>query len=267
MIRVIVQGAAGRMGRLICQAVIDDPELELIGAVEKKGSGCVGMDIGEMLGQGRLGISLVDGLDTLATKGDVLIDFSSPHATLGAIATAVPHSLALVIGTTGFSQEDLEIIEQAAQKIPCLLSPNMSIGINLLFSLLEKVAPILGDSYDIEIVEAHHRYKVDAPSGTALKMAEILGKCLGRDLERFTSYGRKGTIGTRPKGEIALHAIRGGDIVGEHQVIFAGIGERIELVHRAHNRQTFALGALRAAKWLVKQGPGRLYDMRDVLGF
>ena len=267
MVKVIVIGVAGRMGKTICQTVLESPGVELAGASERKGSEVIGQDLGEIIGVKKLGISITDDLNQVAPQGDVLIDFTSPVATLDTLAIAIAHSKPMVIGTTGFSQEQLQTINSTAQQISCLLSPNMSIGVNLLFALLEKAAATLADGYDIEIIETHHRLKVDAPSGTALKMAEIVCQTLGRQLGEVGVYGRKGQVGQRGQQEIAIHAVRGGDIVGEHQVIFAGPGERIELIHRAHSRQNFAQGALQAARWIINQPPGRLYNMKDVLGF
>jgi 4-hydroxy-tetrahydrodipicolinate reductase len=255
------------MGKTICQMVLENPEFDLAGASERKDSEVIGQDLGEIIGGKRLGITVVDDLNHIASQGDVLIDFTSPGATLESLGIAVNHAKPMVIGTTGLSPEQIHTINSAAQKIPCLLSPNMSIGVNLMFALLEKAATTLGDSYDIEIIEAHHRLKVDAPSGTAMKMAEILCQTLGRQLDEAGVYGRKGMVGQRGKQEIAIHAVRGGDIVGEHHVVFAGPGERIELTHRAHSRQNFARGALQSAKWIINQAPGRLYSMKDVLGF
>lgn len=267
MVKVIVVGAVGRMGKTICQTVLDSSGLELAGASERKGSKVIGQDLGEVIGAKRLGIAVVDELNQIASQADVLIDFTTPGATLETISVAVAHSRPIVIGTTGFSPEQHQTINSAAEKIPCLLSPNMSIGVNLLFALIEKAAATLGEAYDIEIIEAHHHLKVDAPSGTALKMAEIVCQTLGRQLDEVGVYGRKGLVGQRGKQEIAIHAVRGGDIVGEHQVVFAGPGERVELIHRAHSRQNFAQGALQAARWIINQPPGRLYSMKDVLGF
>jgi 4-hydroxy-tetrahydrodipicolinate reductase len=255
------------MGKILCQTILDRPEFELGGALEKKGSELIGLDVGEIIGTQKTGIRLTDDLNQIGPQGDVIIDFSMPAATISILTSAARYSIPIVIGTTGFTAEQLQIIHHSAQSVPCLLSPNMSIGINLIFALLEKVAPTLGDDYDIEIIETHHRHKVDAPSGTALKMAEILCQALGRKLEEVGVYGRKGLMGGRTGSEIAIHAVRGGDVVGEHQVIFAGLGERIELIHRAHSRQNFARGALQAAKWIINQPPGRLYNMRNVLGF
>lgn len=267
MVKVIVVGAAGRMGKMVCQTVLDSPGFELAGASEKKGSEVIGQDLGEIIGAKRLGIAVVDNLSQIAPRGDVLIDFTSPGATIEALDIALAYAKPMVIGTTGFMLEQIQTINGAAQKISCLLSPNMSIGVNLMFALLEKVAATLGNGYDMEIIETHHRLKADAPSGTALKMAEVLCQTLGRRLDEVAVYGRKGLIGQRSTSEIAIHAVRGGDIVGEHQVVFAGPGERIELIHRAHSRQNFAQGALKAARWIINQPPGRLYSMKDVLGF
>jgi len=198
-------------------------------------------------------------------KGDVAIDFTSHAASMQHLQTAVQLKKPIVIGSTGFSAEEMEKIRSMAQCVPCVLAPNMSVGVNVLFKVLKTVAEILGDDYDVEIVEAHHHLKKDAPSGTAMKMAQIIAEALGRDLDKVGVYERKGLIGERSRTEIGIQTLRAGDIVGEHTVMFGAVGERLELVHRAHSRDNFARGAIRAAKWVVGQPPG-LYDMQDVLG-
>jgi 4-hydroxy-tetrahydrodipicolinate reductase len=265
MIKVIVAGAAGRMGgRLIC-LLKESAALTLAGAVESKGHVSVGEDAGETAGCTRAGIEICDDLSSVLGRGEVVIDFSTPAATLEHLRITAQHRKAMVIGTTGFSSQELAELRALAKPIPCVFSPNMSVGVNIIFKVIAEMAKTFGDDYDIEVIEAHHRLKKDAPSGTALKMAEILAKAVNRDLEQVGVYARKGLVGERKKGEIGIQAIRAGDIVGDHTVLFGGMGERVELIHRVQSRDTFARGALRAARWAVKQPPG-LYDMMDVLG-
>jgi 4-hydroxy-tetrahydrodipicolinate reductase len=265
MIKVIVAGAAGRMGSRLVSLLKDSTGLMLAGAVEHKGHRAVGADAGEMAGCGRSGVRITDDLVALLEQGDVVIDFSAPDATLNHLRAVVQRRRAMVIGTTGFSQAELEELNTLARQVACVFSPNMSVGINLICKVLGEMAKTLGDEYDIEVIEAHHRLKKDAPSGTALKLAEVLANAVNRDLNRVGVYTRKGFIGERKKTDIGIQTIRAGDIVGDHTVLFGGLGERIEVTHRASSRDTFALGALRAAGWVVRQRPG-LYDMMDVLG-
>jgi len=257
-------GAAGRMGRRIIQAIHQTEETQLIGAVELKGHSLVGTDAGELSGIGKTGIPIVDSIDGVSPDFDVLIDFTTPKSSLSSLEWAAVKKKAAVIGTTGFSPQQTERIRMLAQDIPCVCAPNMSVGINLMFNLISQVAKTLQDEYDIEIIESHHRLKKDAPSGTAMKMAQILARTLKRNLDQVAVHQRKGLIGERSREEIGIQVIRAGDIVGEHTVIFAGMGERLEITHRAHSRDTFARGAVRAAQWVVTQQPG-LYDMQDVL--
>lgn len=264
MIKVIVAGACGRMGSRVCSLVLAEKDMELAGAVERQGHASLGKDMRELLGLGRTGIILQENLKEVIDSGLVIIDFSAPESTLAHLRLAVEHKTAMVIGTTGFSQKQAAEIKDLAQNIPCLLSPNMSLGVNLLFKVAGDVARALGDEYDIEIVEAHHRRKKDAPSGTAKRLAEILSEARGQSLEDVAVYGRKGMTGERPKKAIGIHSVRGGDIVGDHKVIFAGEGERVELIHRAHSRDTFARGAILAARF-VAGAPKGLYSMQDVL--
>jgi len=265
MVNVIVAGAAGRMGCRLVDLLKRSDSLALVGAVEGKGHQAIGMDVGEAAGCGATGVSIQDDLSSVMDLGDVVIDFSIPPASLAHLTVAAENKRAMVIGTTGFSSGDLKKIQDLTQSIPCVVSPNMSVGINLIFKVIADIAKTLGDHYDIEIVEAHHRLKKDAPSGTALKMAQVLADATGRDLEKVGVYSRKGLIGERKRNEIGIQTIRAGDIIGDHTVLFAGIGERIEVTHRAQSRDTFAAGALRAAQWVVSQPPG-LYNMHDVLG-
>lgn len=265
MIKTIVCGAAGKMGRRICTLVVGDSGLELVGAVEAKTSPMIGQDIGVVIGVQPVGVSVNDDLKKVINYGDVVIDFTVPDATLEHVRVAAEGKKPIVIGTTGLNSAQIGDIEKFSAVIPVVLAPNMSLGVNVLFKLVGEVSKTLGGDYDIEIVEMHHRFKVDAPSGTALKLAELAAKGLGVKLEEAGVFGRKGLIGERKPKEIGVMTLRGGDVVGEHTVIFAGLGERIELTHRASSRDTFARGALRAAKWVVDKLPG-LYSMQDVLG-
>ena len=264
MIKVIVAGAAGRMGTQLVSLLKDSTALTLAAAVERKGHAAIGQDAGERAGCGRAQVRIVDDLSAVLSQGDVVIDFSSPSATLQNVGAAAGQRRAMVIGTTGLSARDLAEVQAFARQIPCVFSPNMSVGVNLLFKVIAEMATALGDDYDIEVIEAHHRLKKDAPSGTALKMAEVLATATNRDLSHVGVYARKGLIGERKPGEIGVQSIRAGDIVGDHTVMFGGMGERVEVTHRVQSRDTFARGALRAARWVVKQPPG-LYDMLDVL--
>jgi 4-hydroxy-tetrahydrodipicolinate reductase len=240
-------------------------DFTLVGAVEQPNSASIGQDAGEMAGIGKLGVPVVGDLNAVIGEGQVVIDFTVPQATLTHLAIAAQAKVSVVIGTTGFSAADLNGIKELGAAVPCVLSPNMSIGVNLVFKVLAEVTSVLGEGYDVEIVETHHRLKKDAPSGTALKMAQVIAETLGRELDKVAVYGRKGMVGARGKEEIAIHALRVGDVVGEHTVIFDGMGERIEVTHRAHSRDNFARGALRAARWIIGR-PAGLYDMQDVLG-
>jgi 4-hydroxy-tetrahydrodipicolinate reductase len=265
MIKVIVAGVAGRMGSRLVALLNDSAALTLACAVEVKGHAAVGEDAGEVAGCGRTGVTIGDDLSALVERGEVIIDFSAPDATLDHLRVAAQHRRAMVIGTTGFSGPELAELRSLAKSIPCVLSPNMSVGVNVILKVIAEMAKTFGEDYDIEVIEAHHRLKKDAPSGTALKMAEVLAKAVGRELEQVGVYARRGLVGERKRGEIGIQAIRAGDIVGDHTVLFGGMGERIEVTHRVQSRDTFARGALRAARWVVKQPPG-LYDMMDVLG-
>lgn len=265
MVRVIVAGAAGRMGQRIMRMVQQNPDVVLSGALERPDHPRMGEDAGQVAGVGDLGVEIAGSLEEAASGGDVLIDFSAPWATLANLRTAAERALAIVIGTTGFSKENLHEINDLAKQARCVMAPNMSVGVNVLFKIVGEMAGILGDDFDIEIMEAHHRFKKDAPSGTALRLAQITAAAVGRDLDKVGVYERRGKIGERSDSEIGIQTLRAGDITGEHTVMFGGIGERLEMTHRAHNRDNFARGAIRAALWLVEQPPG-LYDMQDVLG-
>ena len=265
MIRVGINGAAGRMGRALVEASWTDPEVTLTVAADRPGSSSIGADAGVLAGIGAIGIPIVDGIDGAANEVDLVVDFSQPQATLECLSLCRSRGQRMVIGTTGFDRGQREAIEAAAAEVAILCAPNMSVGVNLLFKLSEVAARALGDSVDVEIIEAHHRQKRDAPSGTALRVGEVIAAVLGRDLSQCAVYGRQGQTGERNRETIGFETIRGGDIVGDHCVLFAGAGERIELTHRASSRATFALGALRAARWLMARQNG-LYDMQDVLG-
>ena len=265
MTKVIVAGAAGRMGARIIRAVTETDSLELTGAFERPDHPDIGRDAGLAAGVGELGCPIKNTLQDVIADGDVIIDFTIPAATLKNIALVAQAGKAMVVGTTGFAPEELDWIKDAAREIRMVMAPNMSVGVNLLFKMVGDVARILGPEYDLEITEAHHRFKKDAPSGTAGKLAEVLASATGRNIADCGVYGRQGMVGQRTNDEIGVMAIRAGDIVGEHTVIYGGIGERIEITHRAHSRDTFARGAVRAAGWVVEQPPG-LYDMQDVLG-
>ena len=265
MTRVAIAGAAGRMGRNLVTACHQHPGLKVTVASEHAGSSFLGIDAGELAGVGKLGVVIVDDLVAAAGDFDVLIDFTSVAATLAHLDVCRVAGRSMVIGTTGFSDAQKQQIEAAAGDISIVFAPNMSVGVNLCLKLLDMAARVLGDEVDIEVIEAHHRHKVDAPSGTALRMGEVVAAALGRDLNECAVYGREGQTGERERKTIGFETIRAGDIVGEHTVMFADIGERIEITHKASSRMTFANGAARAAAWLGDKNAG-LFDMQDVLG-
>lgn len=265
MTKIIVAGATGRMGSRITALSFEYPELALAGAFERAGHKDIGKDIGAIAGIGEKGVQLADAIEIVLDAGDVVIDFTAPQATVANAAAAAAKGKAMVIGTTGLEKDQIELIRSAARQIPIIFAPNYSVGVNLLLKVLQDVARVLGDEYDIEVIEAHHRLKKDAPSGTALKLAQVVAEAVNRDLDEVGVFERKGIIGERKPKEIGVQTIRGGDIVGEHTVMFCGLGERVEITHKASSRDTFARGALRAAQWIVKQKPG-LYDMQDALG-
>jgi 4-hydroxy-tetrahydrodipicolinate reductase len=265
VIPVIIMGAAGRMGSQVIGLLRDHPELSLAAAIEYKAHTAIGRDAGEVAGGEKLGVTITPDLPRALTQGRVVIDFTAPDVTVETAALAATAGVALVTGTTGLNEAQQKSLQAAAKKIALLHSPNMSIGVNLLFQLAAQAAAALGASYDIEIVEAHHRMKLDAPSGTALHLARLLAEASGRRLEQVAVYNRHGRQTARQTGEITIQSIRGGDIVGDHTVLFAGAGERLELVHRAASRDNFARGALLAARWIVDQ-PHGFYSMQDVLG-
>lgn len=263
--RIVVTGIAGRMGRTLAEAIAARDDLLLAAAVERPDSSVIGTDAGELCGIGRNGVVVAADFAAVVEGGDVAIDFTAPVATLAHLAACRDVGRAIVIGTTGLDAASREALSAAARDIPVVYAPNYSVGVNLSLRLLETAARVLGDSVDIEIIEAHHRHKVDAPSGTALRMGEVVAAALGRDLAEVAVYGREGHTGARDRRTIGFETIRAGDIVGDHTVLFAADGERLEITHKASSRMTFAAGAVRAAVWATRQGPG-LYDMNDVLG-
>jgi 4-hydroxy-tetrahydrodipicolinate reductase len=265
MIKIAVAGASGRMGSRIATLSRDYKDLKLAGAFERKRHKDIGRDIGTVIGIGDTGVPLVDDLRSIIDGVDVVISFTTVEASLEHLKIAASKGKAMVIGTTGFSKDDLKTVAKLTKKIPCVMASNMSMGVNLLLKVLQDVARVLGDAYDVEIIEAHHRMKKDAPSGTAIKMAQVIAAALNRNFDEDCVYARKGIIGERTTKEIGIQTVRAGDIVGEHTIIFGGLGERIEIVHKASSRDTFARGALRAAMWVYKK-PAGLYDMQDVLG-
>ncbi len=265
MIKAIVTGAAGRMGCSIIRAIHQTDGIEVVGAVERDGHPLFGRDAGEVAGLGPMKVRIVYGLENILERADVVIDFTTPQATIANMEKVSTAGKAWVIGSTGFTKEEEDNLRRLTGKFPCVFSPNMSVGVNILFKIIQDVAKVLGDDYDVEIIEAHHRHKKDAPSGTAMKMAQVVANSLGRDLSVVGKFSRHGITGERDRKEIGVQSIRAGDIVGDHTVMFCGTGERIEITHRAQSRDNFAIGAVRAAMWVVKQKPG-MYDMMDVLG-
>ncbi|SBS32505.1 4-hydroxy-tetrahydrodipicolinate reductase [Marinomonas aquimarina] len=264
MMRIAVIGAAGRMGKTLIQAITDANGVELGAAIVEPTSSLIGADAGEVAGVGKLGVSIVSDIQDCVADFDVLIDFTTPALSVANAAYCAENGKSIVIGTTGLNDEQKALLAEAGQKTSVVFAPNMSVGVNLTLKLLSLAAEILGDDYDVEVVEAHHRHKVDSPSGTALRMGEVVAEALGRDLKECAVYGREGQIGPRTQKEIGFETIRAGDVVGEHSVWFATEGERIEIVHKASSRMTFAKGAVRAAAWLENKQAG-LYDMQDVL--
>lgn len=262
---VVVCGAAGRMGRLLVGLIHDHAELRLVGAVEAVGHPAVGNDAGEMAGVGALGVSVVDDYAAVARPDTVALDFTVADAALDHLRTAATTGAAIAIGTTGLSAEQRAEAEQLGPQTRTIIAPNMSVGVNVLLKLVSDAARILQDGFDPEVIEIHHRYKIDAPSGTALALGRAIAEAQGKDFEQQGRFSRHGITGQRTDEEIGVQALRGGDVVGDHTVLFAGFGERLELIHRSQSRECLARGALRAAAWLPDQAPG-LYTMKDVLG-
>lgn len=263
-VTLAIAGAAGRMGRALIEGALKDPRLKLAAAFDVAASGALGKDAGESAGQ-ITGVSISSDAKAAITAAQCLIDFTRPEATLAHLDLAMAAGTRMIIGTTGFSDEQKRRIADAAKRIPIVMAPNFGIGVNVTFKLAEVAAKSLGADFDVEIIEAHHRHKVDAPSGTALRLGEVVAGALGRNLKEVAVHGREGITGERDAKTIAFHAVRGGDIIGEHTVMFAGEGERVEVTVRSQSRMTYALGALRAAAFLADRGPA-LYDMQDVLG-
>lgn len=262
--KIAIAGASGRMGRMLIEAVLNDADATLAGALDRQGASTIGEDAGAFLGK-KTGVVLTDDIESVLAAADCLIDFTRPEGTMAHLEAALRHDVNLVIGTTGFEATQKQALVRAGEKIGIVFAANMSIGVNVTLKLLEFAAPYFSQGYDIEIIEAHHRHKVDAPSGTALMMGEAVAGALGRKLDDCAVYGRHGITGERDPSTIGFSAIRGGDIVGDHTVLFAGAGERIEITHKSSSRVSYAQGALRAARFLAGRDPG-FYDMQDVLG-
>jgi 4-hydroxy-tetrahydrodipicolinate reductase len=268
-VRIAVAGAAGRMGRSLIEAIGENERCRLTAAIDRPGNSLIGSDAGEIAGVGKLNVALMDSLSACINDFDVLIDFTSPEASVADAQLCAAHGKRIAIGTTGLDVAQKAALQQAARSTGIVFAPNMSVGVNLCFKLLALAAEVLGDEVDIEIVEAHHRHKVDAPSGTAIRMGEVVAEALGRNLAEVAVYGREGREGPRQRRTIGFETIRAGDIVGEHTVMFAADGERVEITHKATSRMNFARGAVRAAVWLFDRQvthPVGLFDMQDVLG-
>ena len=262
--RIAIAGSSGRMGRMLIETVLKAEDMQLAAALDVAGSAYLGKDAGELVGA-PCGTPIRADFDAALAGVDCLIDFTRPAGTLAHLASCRKHGVAMVIGTTGMEAEQKKAIEHAGRDIPIVFAPNMAVGVNLVFKLLDTAARVLAQGYDIEVIEAHHRHKVDAPSGTALRMGEVVAAALGRDLKQCAVYGREGVTGERDPSTIGFATVRGGDIVGDHTVLFAGTGERVEITHKAASRMPYALGSLRAARFLRGRPPG-LYGMDDVLG-
>ena len=262
--KIAVAGSSGRMGRTLLEAITQAPDMQLAAAPERADSPYLSKDAGELIGA-HCGVSIVSDFATALKNCQYLIDFTRPEGTLAHLAVCREAGVKMIIGTTGFSAEQKDQLREAAQEIAIVFAPNMSVGVNVTFKLLEVAAKVLNEGYDIEIIEAHHRHKIDAPSGTALRMGEVIAEAVKRDLSKVAVYGREGVTGERKPETIGFATIRAGDIVGDHTAMFAGIGERVEISHKASSRMTFAMGALRAVRFLVDK-PNGLFDMQDVLG-
>jgi 4-hydroxy-tetrahydrodipicolinate reductase len=265
MVKAIVVGAAGRMGGTVIRTIHESEGIEVSGAVERPDHPFLNRDAGEMVGLGEIGVLLEGDIERVIEAGDVVIDFTHPEGALKSLEVSSGSGVAAVIGPTGFTSQQMEKVAELARKTRCVVSPNMSVGVNLMFKVVGEIARILGEDYDVEILEAHHRFKKDSPSGTAMKLGEIIASALNRDFPQVGVFGRRGVIGERKPQEIGMQVVRAGDIVGDHTVMFGGLGERLEVTHRSHSRDNFARGAIRAAKWVVTQ-PNGLYDVGDVLG-
>jgi len=264
MIKIAIAGATGRMGKMLIEAVLNTPDVQLIGALEHDSCTLIGEDAGAFLGK-KTGVVITADITKALSDAEFLIDFTRPEGTMAHLAVALKTGSKMIIGTTGLSSEQIDALKKASANLAIVFAPNMSVGVNATFKLLEIAAKMLNEGYDIEIVEAHHRHKVDAPSGTALRMGEVIADALGEKLDDVAVYAREGHTGERKAGSIGFATIRGGDIVGDHTVLFAGEGERIEISHKSSSRQSYAQGSLRAVRFLENQNSG-LYDMQDVLG-
>ncbi len=262
--RVAIIGASGRMGKNLIDAVNQTEGLTVSAAIERPDSSLIGADAGELAGVGKLGVAVVGDLKSVVDDFDVLIDFTTPETTINNLHICTEHNKKIVIGTTGFSESGLAEIDKAAEKIAVIFAANFSVGVNLCLKLLKQAAEVLNEGYDIEVIEGHHRHKVDAPSGTALRMGEVVAETLGRDLKKCAVYGREGITGARDPETIGFATVRAGDIVGDHTVLFATEGERVEITHKASSRMTFAKGAARSCLWVAAKDNG-LFDMQDVL--
>ena len=262
--KIAIVGASGRMGRMIIESTLKDGEATLVSAIDQAGISAIGKDAGEMVGM-PCGVPVTTDVEAGIALADCLIDFTRPEGTLEHLAICRRHKVAIVIGTTGFDDKGKQAIADAAREIPVVFAPNMSVGVNVVFKLLDTASRILAEGYDIEIVEAHHKHKIDAPSGTALRMGEVVAQALGRNLAECAVYGREGVTGERNPSTIGFATVRGGDIVGDHTVMYCGTGERVEISHKAGSRMPYALGSLRAARFLADKKSG-LFDMQDVLG-
>ena len=265
MTRIAIHGAAGRMGRSIASVLIDDAKAELVAAMDRPESGVKGSDVGVLAGKDSIGVSVTDDLEAFLKEGQVVIDFSLPAATTHLLPLCAGQRVPVVVGTTGLTEENKAVLYRAAERIPIVFASNYSQGVTALFHLAARAAKLLGDSFDAEITEMHHRHKVDSPSGTAVTLGQIVAQAKAIDPESGVTHGRSGQVGARPDKEVGVLALRGGDVVGEHTLYLAGEGERLEITHRATDRMIFARGAVRAAHWVVDQPPG-LYDMFDVMG-
>jgi len=264
MVKVIVCGGCGKMGSKVAQLIYQNKDMELVGIIESPSHPDKGKDWGMSVGLGKTRVIITDDLEGIIQKADQIVEFTNPQVSIQHLEIVYKYKKAMIMGTTGFLPEETEKIKNLASDIPFLLSPNMSLGVNLLFKLAVEVTAILNDNYDIEIIETHHRFKKDAPSGTAKKLAQEIAKVKGVNLDEVAIYGRKGITGERKKGEIGIHSIRSGDITGEHTVMFTTLGERLELTHKAHSRDTFAHGTIQAIKFLEAK-PAGFYKMKDVL--
>ncbi|WP_339801017.1 4-hydroxy-tetrahydrodipicolinate reductase [uncultured Marinobacter sp.] len=264
MKRIAITGAAGRMGKVLIEAIDEADDLVLGAAIVHPDSSLVGADAGELAGIGKNGVALAGNIADVKDAFDILIDFTFPDLTLENLAFCSEHRKAVIVGTTGLTDAEKAQVTMAAENTQVVYAPNMSVGVNVMLNLLKTAAAVLGDDYDVEIIETHHRHKKDAPSGTALRLGEVVAEALGRDLKECAVYGREGFTGERSRTEIGFETVRAGDVVGDHTVLFAAMGERMEITHKASSRMTFAKGAVRAARWLQDK-PAGLYDMQDVL--